>query len=265
MESKASSSVKYEIEKFNGKNSFNLWQGRMLDLLSQQGIAKALYGKTKKPATMSDEDWEELETRVCGAIRLNLFDAIAYPLLYIRSPGLLWTKLESLYMTKSLTNKLYLRKQLFLMRMKDADSLHTHLNNFNRAVADLESVDYTVDKLDKVLLFVGSLNKQYEPLGKTLLHAREDTEFDDVVAVLLSDELMNKDNSSVNEESNSLLANADGSRRRSAKRGNGNRNWSKSRGKGVLKCFYCNKEGHFKRDCMKRKDDLAKKQGDNND
>ena len=68
MESKGSSSVKYQIEKFNGKNSFNLWQGRMLDLLSQQGIAKALYGMTKKPETMSDDDWEELEIKVCGAI-----------------------------------------------------------------------------------------------------------------------------------------------------------------------------------------------------
>ena len=86
-----------------------------------------------------------------------------------------------------------------------------------------------------------------------------------MVAALLSDELMNKDNPSGKEVNNSLLANADSSRGRSAQRGKGNRNRSKSRGKGVLKCFYCNKEGHFKRDCMKMKDDLAKKQGDNND
>lgn len=28
---------------------------------------------------MNDDDWEELETKMCGAIRLNLADDIAYP------------------------------------------------------------------------------------------------------------------------------------------------------------------------------------------
>jgi hypothetical protein len=41
-------STKFEVEMFNGKNNFSLWQRRMKDLLIQQGVHKASLGKVKK-------------------------------------------------------------------------------------------------------------------------------------------------------------------------------------------------------------------------
>ena len=38
---------RFEIEKFNGKNNFEIWKVKMQDLLVQQGVAKALLGKAK--------------------------------------------------------------------------------------------------------------------------------------------------------------------------------------------------------------------------
>ena len=46
------SSTKFEIEKFNGKNNFELWKLKMWDLLVQ----KVLDGKIKKPLTMTDDE-----------------------------------------------------------------------------------------------------------------------------------------------------------------------------------------------------------------
>lgn len=115
--------IKYDmIEKFNDKNSFVLYYGRMFDLLSHWEILKAFHGK-KKLEIMNDNDWEKLETRVYRAIRLNLVDDVVYPLLQIKSSPELWAKLESFYMMKSLTNKRYLKKQLYFMKMSDFDSL----------------------------------------------------------------------------------------------------------------------------------------------
>ena len=45
------SSTKFEIEKFSGKNKFELWKLKMSDLLAQQGLHKALDGKRKNPIT----------------------------------------------------------------------------------------------------------------------------------------------------------------------------------------------------------------------
>jgi hypothetical protein len=65
-------SAKFEIEKFNGKNNFELWKLKMRDLLVQQGLHKALDGKRKKPASMTNEEWEDLDARALSTIQLCL-------------------------------------------------------------------------------------------------------------------------------------------------------------------------------------------------
>uniref|UniRef100_A0A2N9F8B2 Integrase catalytic domain-containing protein n=1 Tax=Fagus sylvatica TaxID=28930 RepID=A0A2N9F8B2_FAGSY len=51
------------LVKFDGTGNFGLWQRRVKDLLVQQGLVKALYGKTKKPEKMTDDEWEELDMK----------------------------------------------------------------------------------------------------------------------------------------------------------------------------------------------------------
>ena len=102
------SGAKFEVGKFDGTGNFGLWQTWVKDLLAQQGILKALWAK--KPEGMDDLDWEELQQRATGTIRLCLADEIMYQVMDIKSPGEVWQKLESRYMSKSLTNKLYLKQ-----------------------------------------------------------------------------------------------------------------------------------------------------------
>uniref|UniRef100_A0A2N9H3V7 Uncharacterized protein n=1 Tax=Fagus sylvatica TaxID=28930 RepID=A0A2N9H3V7_FAGSY len=52
------------LVKFDGTGNFGLWQRRVKDLLVQQGLVKALYGKTKKPEKMTNDKWEELDMKV---------------------------------------------------------------------------------------------------------------------------------------------------------------------------------------------------------
>lgn len=69
----------------------------------QQSLHKALKGK---PARMSESDWEDYDLKVRSAIHLCLIDEVLYNILNEDSVAKLWLKLESLYMTKSLTNRL---------------------------------------------------------------------------------------------------------------------------------------------------------------
>ena len=71
-------SAKFEIEKFNEKNNFEIWKVKMHDLLVQQAMVKALLGKSKKPATISDEEWEEIDARALSAIRLCLANGVMF-------------------------------------------------------------------------------------------------------------------------------------------------------------------------------------------
>ena len=70
-------------------------------------MVKALY--RKQPEGMDDMDWKDLEAKAVATIRLCLADGVMYHVMDEESPTTIWLKLESRYMSMSLTNKLYLK------------------------------------------------------------------------------------------------------------------------------------------------------------
>jgi len=64
--------TKFDILKFNSKINFNISKVQMMVILTQNGSKKALGGKTKKPESMTDEQWEELDEKALSTIQLCL-------------------------------------------------------------------------------------------------------------------------------------------------------------------------------------------------
>ena len=85
-------SFKFEIEKFNGSNNFDLWKVKMRDMLIQQGVAKALVGKAKKPYDMSNEDYNEIDEKTLSVIRLCLVDDVLFNIVFETTAVGLWKK-----------------------------------------------------------------------------------------------------------------------------------------------------------------------------
>uniref|UniRef100_A0A2N9G8B6 CCHC-type domain-containing protein n=1 Tax=Fagus sylvatica TaxID=28930 RepID=A0A2N9G8B6_FAGSY len=73
------------LVKFDGTGNFGLWQRRLKDLLVQQGLVKALYGKTKKLEKLTDDEWEELDMKAGADLRqhINTFKQIISDMLRI--------------------------------------------------------------------------------------------------------------------------------------------------------------------------------------
>jgi hypothetical protein len=103
-------STKFEVDKFNGKNNFSLWQRRMKNLLIQQGVHKALLRMAKKSEKMKNDVWEETDVKAANAIPSNLSDEVIHNVIDEENIESIWHKLKSLYMAKNLTNKLYMKK-----------------------------------------------------------------------------------------------------------------------------------------------------------
>ena len=108
-------STKFDLVPFDGKTNFTIWQRTVKDVLVQQGLYKALLDK--KLEDMKDDNWKELQAKVVSMIWLILVLEIKYTVLNETSPVKLWEKLENLYIAKSLTNRLYLKKDLFELKM----------------------------------------------------------------------------------------------------------------------------------------------------
>jgi hypothetical protein len=86
------------------------------------------------------------------------------------SPAAVWLKLESRYMSKSLTNKLYLKQRLYGLKMAEGSYLSQHIYVFNQIIDDLKRVDVKFEDEDKALMLLNSLpsSSTYENLVTTL-------------------------------------------------------------------------------------------------
>jgi hypothetical protein len=69
--------------------------------------------------------------RALSAICLYLVDDVMFNIVAKKTTASLWTKLEILYMMKSLTNMIFLKIQLYSFRMKEGTKIADHLNIFN--------------------------------------------------------------------------------------------------------------------------------------
>jgi hypothetical protein len=60
-------------------------------------------------------------------------------------------KLKIFYQSKSLVNKLFLRKQLYLLNMSDGSSLNDHMNSFNTIISHLSFIDIKINEEEKCI------------------------------------------------------------------------------------------------------------------
>ena len=63
-------------------------------------LQKVLDEKRKKPLTMTNDEWEELDVKVLSTVRLRLADDVLFNIVGENSTTSLWSKLESMYMKK---------------------------------------------------------------------------------------------------------------------------------------------------------------------
>jgi hypothetical protein len=165
----------------------------------------------------------------------------------------LWNKLGNLYQSKSLVNKLFLRRDLYNMRMRDGDSLIEHLNAFNTMVSQLLSVDIKISNEDKCISLFFSLPDLWDSLVVAIGSNTTTLSFDDVVSSLLSEEMRRKNMEG--QSTNALFARGCSHDRNRSKSSNGrskSKGISKTLGKFVKVCWRCGKKGHFKKQCRSK-------------
>ena len=185
MMGKGISMGKFEVDPFDGNNNFSLWQSTIKDLLVQQGLPKAILEKDKQPTDMKKKDWEELEMKIMSTIRLSLAPEVKYKFLNEISAPDLWKKLEKIYISKSLTKKLFMKKQLYQLWMVEKTNIVDDLNQFNKIITQLSSVEVKIVDEDKAILLLASLSSTFDTLVTTLLVGKDTLRVDEVKLALL--------------------------------------------------------------------------------
>ena len=241
--------AKIDVVKFNGTGNFGLWQRRVKDLLVQQGLVKALYGKAKKPETMTDDEWKELDIKAVSTIQLCLADKLMYDVMDDVSTAAIWLKMESRYMSKSLTNKLNLKQKLYELKMAKGADLVQHVHTFNKIISDLLWINIKFDDENKAMMLLSSLSASDKHLVTTLLWGKETLEFEEILGALL-DHYQRKQNLGESSSEGLMVKGNQERGRKKDRNHNFARGHSKSKSKiKTVKCYKCQKKGHIKRDC----------------
>jgi hypothetical protein len=222
-------------------------------LFISEGSIPTIGKVAKKSITMKDEEWEILDRKALGTIRLSLAVSVAFNISKEKTTKDLMDALAKLYEKPSVSNKVFLMKILFNMKMSEGGSVADHLNDFNTVTNQLSSVKMDFDDEVMALLILCSLPESWNGLVMVVSNSVSGSntlKFDDVVGVILSEEMRRK----ITCETSCNALNME-NKGRQKDRGKGSRNHENSRkGRsksrlGKIECWNCGKKGHLKKDC----------------
>jgi hypothetical protein len=182
---------KFRVDKFNGQN-YELWKMHMEDYLYQKDLFLPLGGIAKNSTTMKDEEWEVLDRKALGTIWLSLEALVAFSISKEKKMNEMMDALGKLYEKPSTSNKVFLMKRLFNLKMSQGGSIADHLNEFNTVTNQLIYVKVDFDDEFMALLILCSLLKRWNRLVMAVsnsISSSNTLKFDDVVGVILSEEM----------------------------------------------------------------------------
>jgi len=134
-----------------------------------------------------------MDLKAATTIQLCLADEVMCNVMDEKTATRLWSRLET-YMTKSFSNKLYLKKQLYGLRMNEGTTVSDHLNFFNKVINELLPVDVKIDVEDKALIVLSSLPESYDHIVTNMLYGKKTLILDEVTSTLLSNEIRKRSN-----------------------------------------------------------------------
>eukprot|EP00253_Pinus_taeda_P023693 PITA_23693 len=95
---------RFRVEKFNGQN-YQLWKMQMEDYMYQRDLYLPLSRKTKKSTSVTDKEWNILDRKALGTIRLCLAASVAFNISKETTTEGLMSTLAKLYEKPLTSNK----------------------------------------------------------------------------------------------------------------------------------------------------------------
>jgi len=231
--------------------NYHFWKGKMKDLLFVRNMHLRVF-RTQKPDSMSNEEWGFEHERVCGFITHFAYEPIYNLISHETHVGTIWQTLESLYASKSGSNKLYLLKNFVELKYKDKIPFTEHLSEFQGCCDQLlvAGINFDDDVLGLFLLI--TLPDSWKTFRVSMISVAPNG----IVTLQMAktsalNEEMRRKAQGTSSQSEVLATENRG--RSQEKKMKGDRDKSRSKSRSPYKnveCHYCHKTGHIPRNCF---------------
>ncbi|KAL8476571.1 hypothetical protein ACS0TY_029029 [Phlomoides rotata] len=236
----------------------------MKALLVHHGLTSALKPDEDEESSTSRERKVEIMEKAHSAIILCLGDRPLREVSKEKTVIDVWKKFESLYQTKSVSNKLYVKQRLLYFRMSEDKNLNEQIDTFNRYVDDLEDLDVKLEDDDKTLMLLNDLPKSLENFKDDVLFGRQDQVSYDGVLVAIKTKILrvqgrgSKADKKTQDPAESLNVKfkKGGKKSFKGKGGRLDKGKGKSKKDGFVekrRCYTNNKVGHLRKNCPEKK------------
>ena len=137
--------------------------------------SRCIAGRKSLSNNLSKKEKQDILDKAQSTLILSLGDRALREVSRETSTAAFWRKLESLYMTKSLANRLYLKQRLYSFKMQEGRSIEDQIDKFNKIIDDLANVDVKIKDEDQTMKLLSSLPKSYEHFIDAMLYGRMQT------------------------------------------------------------------------------------------
>ncbi|KAL8502281.1 hypothetical protein ACS0TY_021421 [Phlomoides rotata] len=237
----------------------------MKALMVYLGLGSALESNEGQESSTTGAKRIEILEKAHSAIILCLGDKPLREVSKEKTVIDVWRKLESLYQTKSVSNKLFVKQKLLDFRMLDGKDLNEQLDTFNRYIDDLEDLDVKLEDDDKALMLLNALPRSLDNFKDSVLFRNQDgVSYESVLAAVKTKILRVQGRDATadkvaHDPAQSLNINfKKGGKTLMGTRGQLDKGMNKSKKSGFIerrKCYKCNKVGHLKKYCPENEDD----------
>ena len=285
----STTSLTQSIEKLDGsmatgQSNYNAWRFRILRILKEKDLAEAI--ETETVSTAKDD-------QAFTIITLNIKDSQIPHIQDATTAREAWVSLKEVHQGIGTNGRMVLMQRLWALKMSEGQDMAQHLNHFRELANQLRGLSTDgkgLDDSELLTILTLSLPDSYEPLVMALPSRTDLITFDVMAGRLLQEsarrhvgQVTNKaqENNSIIGSHTAFSANRMPSMRTPLGRG-GFSGYGKGRGfrggfrgqysgtssgptyrssfgsargrtTAGTKCHYCGKEGHWKKDCYKKK------------
>lgn len=232
------------IQKFSGKDYAD-WKFVMMTVLKGKLLWDVVSTPAGRPAIAGDAQtkWDERDAKAMDLLVRGLGRSEIPGVRKYTMSSEVWNHLKVAYESQTNTNQVFILKQALNVKWRPNDTARKYTTHATNVFQELEDVGYKLDTAMKILLMLQGLPLEFAMI-KTVIEEEDRTTWG-------WKEVMDR---LINFEKSAIKPSIEDDDKAFFSKGQSDKFKSKVNFKG--NCHYCDKPGHYKRDCRKYKADL---------